>query len=243
MKRNILISAVLHLVLGGMMALSVVFVVDRAMMVAPDRIEITEISLDDVTVTGVETKLINTTTVPPVVDPVNKDSENISMAAVNPDPQTDTPPETTQLDVPMDNPAKNQPAVVPEPDIKPVAQLPKKKTVVRVNREKLTRTMTVSVTDALRVALTRCWVIDTAYPGIGDIRAVAHLTMARNGRVLRLRFDSEPRAQTDAAFGYVLDTIRDAITACQPFKMLPPNEFSTWEHIELTFYPTSGKIM
>ena len=30
-------------------------------------------------------------------------------------------------------------------------------------------------------------------------------------------------------------TIKDAINACQPFKMLPANEFDKWEKIQLTF--------
>ena len=56
-------------------------------------------------------------------------------------------------------------------------------------------------------------------------------------------FESAARAQTDPAFAYVLDTIRSAINVCQPFKMLPENEFDKWEKIQLTFYPTQGKVM
>lgn len=103
--------------------------------------------------------------------------------------------------------------------------------------------MTVSVVDALRVAMTRCWVIDTTRADIGDIRAVAHLTMRRNGTVRDVWFESESRAETDPAFAYVLETIRDAINACQPLNMLPKNEYNKWEKIQLTFYPTSGKVM
>ena len=103
--------------------------------------------------------------------------------------------------------------------------------------------MTVSVVDALRVAMTRCWVVDTTRTDISDIRAVAHLTMRRNGTVRDIWFESEARAETDPAFAYVLETIRDAINICQPLDMLPANEFSKWEKIQLTFYPTSGKVM
>ena len=117
--------------------------------------------------------------------------------------------------------------------------------VIRVNRESvsLNRTLNVSVVDALRVAMTRCWVIDKNRPDISDIRAVAHLTMRKNGTVRDVWFESAARAETDAAFAYVLDTIRAAINTCQPLKMLPENEFSKWEKIQLTFYPNSGKVM
>jgi hypothetical protein len=102
--------------------------------------------------------------------------------------------------------------------------------------------MTVSVVDALRVALTRCWAIDSQRPDIEDIRAVAHLTMNRDGMVRDVWFESASRADTDPAFAYVLETIRGALSACQPFKMLPVSEFGHWEKIDLTFYPTSGTI-
>ena len=135
-------------------------------------------------------------------------------------------------------------AKVEEKKVEP-APAPKKKKVVRVNREvmSLDRTMTVSVVDALRVAMTRCWVVDTSRADIEGIRAVAHLTMRRNGTVRDVWFESEARAETDAGFAYVLQTIRDAINVCQPLKMLPANEFNKWEKIQLTFYPTTGKVM
>ena len=122
---------------------------------------------------------------------------------------------------------------------------PRKKTIVRVNRDvvSLDRTLTVSVVDALRVAMTRCWNIDTTRSDISDIRAVAHMKLHQNGTVADVWFESAARAETDGAFAYVLDTIRNAINVCQPFKMLPPNEYNKWREIQLTFYPTQGKVM
>ncbi|MBQ6012284.1 MAG: hypothetical protein IJL23_04175, partial [Alphaproteobacteria bacterium] len=120
-----------------------------------------------------------------------------------------------------------------------------KKKLVRVNREVLSldRTMTISVIDALRVALTRCWNIDTTRPGLEDIRLTAHITFLPSGVVDRLWFESETLAQTDPDFAYVLETAREAIKTCSPFSMLPRNEFNTWQDTTVTFYPTSGKVM
>ena len=122
---------------------------------------------------------------------------------------------------------------------------PKKKTLVKVNREVLSldRTMTISVVDALRVALTRCWNIDTTRPGIEDIRLSAHLKMLPTGVVDRVWFESESRAETDPDFAYVLDTVKAAIRTCSPFSMLPRNEFEKWKTMTLTFYPSQGKVM
>ena len=127
----------------------------------------------------------------------------------------------------------------------PDTNAPKKKMVVRVNREVLSldRTLSVSVIDALRVAMTRCWTIDTSRPDLADIRAVAHLKMRPNGTVADVWFESASRADTDPVFAYVLDTVRAAIRACDPLSMLPKSEYSKWETIQLTFYPVSGRVM
>lgn len=241
-----------HLVLVAILVTSFALVVDRAMLVAPDRIEILEIDLNTVKVSGDDTILHN----------VNAD---VSVEAEEPEP---APAQESKEPEPVDEPEMEEPITepslveekvvapeVPEPVIKPVEteekteekkeEPKKKKMVVRVNREvvSLDRTLTVSVVDALRVAMTRCWTIDTKRSDISDIRAVAHLTMRKNGTVRDVWFESAARAETDPAFAYVLDTIRSAIDVCQPFKMLPVNEFDKWEKIQLTFYPTQGKVM
>lgn len=234
-----------HLLVVAMLVTSVVIIMDRAQLVAPDRIEIMEIDLNNVKISGDETKLQN----------VNADVAPEKVKEEKPKPQPEPEPEKEEpkpieepslVEEPEPEPEKEdkKPEPVEEKKVEP-APAPKKKRVIRVNREvmSLDRTMTVSVVDALRVAMTRCWVVDTTRTDIGDIRAVAHLTMRRNGTVRDIWFESEARAETDPAFAYVLETIRDAINVCQPLDMLPANEFSKWEKIQLTFYPTSGKVM
>ena len=248
-----------HLVLVAIIVTSVAVVLNRAMMVAPDRIQIMEIDLNQVVVSGEETKLYN---VGQVAE--QKEEEQKTVPDAKPDAKPDADSEEVE-EIKIEKPTlieekKPEPEEVVEekkeekkPEekkteaSKPVepAPAPKKKKVVRVNREVLSldRTLTVSVVDALRVAMTRCWVIDSKRPDISDIRAVAHLTMRKNGTVRDVWFESAARAETDPAFAYVLDTIRAAIDRCQPLRMLPANEFSKWEKIQLTFYPTQGKVM
>ena len=232
-----------HLLVVAMLVTSVVIIMDRAQLVAPDRIEIMEIDLNNVKISGDETKLQN------VNADVAPEKVKEEKPKPQPEPEKEEPKpieEPSLVEEPEPEPEKEdkKPEPVEEKKVEP-APAPKKKRVIRVNREvmSLDRTMTVSVVDALRVAMTRCWVVDTTRSDIGDIRAVAHLTMRRNGTVRDIWFESEARAETDPAFAYVLETIRDAINICQPLDMLPANEFSKWEKIQLTFYPTSGKVM
>lgn len=227
-----------HLVLLAIMITSFTLVVNRAKLVAPDRIQIVEIDLDSVVVSGDETKLYN------VGVPEQKEEKKPESAPEKKEQEVEkTEIKTTTLVEDVKKEVKQE-----ESDAKTEKKnenAPKKKRVIKVNREVLSldRTLTISVVDALRVAMTRCWVIDNHRPDIADIRAVAHLKMRKNGTVQDVWFESAARAETDPAFAYVLETIKDAIDTCQPFRMLPVNEYSKWQDIQLTFYPTQGKVM
>ena len=231
-SENILMSVLGHLVIVALMVTSFVIVIKRAQLVAPDRVQIMEIDLNHVKVTGDETKLYNTDT-PDIQETKQQESKN-KKAKADEDFGDDKPIKTPSM-------VADKKKTTTKSD----KNLPKKLMTVRVNREtvSLNRTMTVSVVDALRVALTRCWTVDTGRSDITDIRAVAHLTMYQNGTVRDLWFESAAREGSDPAFAYVLETIRSAVKTCQPFKMLPVSEFDKWEKIQLTFYPISGKIM
>lgn len=241
---NLLMSVCGHLFLAAIIVTSVTFFVERTKLVAPDRIQIVEIDLDDVTVSGKETKLYNISE-PEAEKP--KPEPKKEEVKPKPEPKAEEPKkeiDTTSLVEEEKKEEKKEEVIEKKPEQKP-EPTPKKKRVVRVNREVLSidRKLTVSVVDALRVAMTRCWNVDTTRPDIADIRAVAHLTMSKNGTVQRLWFESEALAETDPAFAYVLETIREAISVCQPFKMLPINEYEDWRQIQLNFYPTQGKVM
>ena len=227
-----------HLVLLAIMITSFAIVVNRAKLVAPDRIQIVEIDLDSVVVSGDETKLYNVGT------PEKKSEKKQDSAQKKQEQKIEkTEIKTTTLVEEVKEVVKE------ETSDKKTEQknenAPKKKRVIKVNREVLSldRTLTISVVDALRVAMTRCWVIDTGRPDISDIRAVAHLKMRKNGTVQDVWFESAARADTDPAFAYVLETIKNAIDVCQPFRMLPVAEYEKWKDIQLTFYPNQGKVM
>jgi len=242
-SENLLMSVAGHLVLIAVMITSVAIFVERAEMVTPDRIQIMEIDLSNVKITGNETKLYNTDA------PTSKPNDiQKSEPKPNPIPEPVADKNNKTQDSFVDDTVDKNPkesAVLNKNDKKSDTPAPKKKTVVRVNREVLSldRTLTVSVVDALRVAMTRCWSIDTNRPDLADIRAVAHLKMRPNGTVADVWFESASRADDDPAFAYVLDTIRAAIRTCEPLSMLPRNEYKNWESIQLTFYPTSGRVM
>lgn len=240
-SENFLMSVFGHLVLLALIVFSFSVVIERAKLVTPNRVQIVEIDLKNVKISGTETKLQNTSA--PEVDKNAKQDKK----------------DNTKQNVPEKKEELKQPTMIENEDKTPEKEntkksdtkkekntpAPRKKTVVKVNREVLSldRTMTVSVVDALRVALTRCWNIDTTRTDLDDIRLTAHLKMLPTGVVDRIWFESESRAETDPVFAYVLDTVKAAIRTCSPFSMLPRKEFESWKDMTLTFYPSQGKIM
>ncbi|MCL2758318.1 MAG: hypothetical protein FWE64_03295 [Alphaproteobacteria bacterium] len=222
---NFFISLAGHLAIIAMLLTSVAIFGDPLIrIVAPDAIQITEIDLSRVEITRDETHLRNVAAPPPPPEP-----------RPTPRPPAPDPGETESVAAHVAPPPP--PAERPRP-------APPQRTTITVNREttSLNRTMTVSVVDALRVAMTRCWQFDASRPGVAEIRAVAHLEMNPNGMVRTLRFETESRADDDPAFAYIIETIRTAIGVCQPFRMLPASEFESWRRIRLTFYPATGAV-
>lgn len=240
-SENFLMSVFGHLVLIAIAMLSFSVVVERAKLVSPNRIQIVEIDLKNVKISGDETRLYNTT------KPEEKPAEKPQKTEKN---TKNTPDEKIELKQPTmledeSKKKKSSPAKNEENKKTENKPLPRKKTVVKVNREVLSldRTMTVSVIDALRVVLTRCWTIDKTRPGLEDMRLTAHLKLLPTGVVDRMWFESESRANTDPDFAYVLETAKSAIKTCNPFSMLPRNEYEKWKTISVTFYPSSGQVM
>ena len=240
-SENLMMSVLGHLVLIAVMLFSFSVIVEDAKLVTPNRIQIIEVDLKNVKVTGDETKLYNTS-VPDVKNEEKNNQKSRDTKVVQDEKIELKQPTMIEHESKTLKKEKAEQKTEKTAEDKPA---PRKKTVVKVNREVLSldRTMTISVIDALRVALTRCWNIDTTRPGLEDIRLTAHIKFLPTGVVDRLWFESESRAESDPDFAYVLETAREAIKTCSPFSMLPRNEYDKWHDTSVTFYPTSGKVM
>jgi len=242
LSENILISVAGHLGVLALLVTTVAFIANPVeRIVAPDRVQIIEMDLSKVTITRDETLVYNTTA------PKAPEKDKLVTPAKAGAEQKKPAPEIEETDwqaVKRDTPKpqSEEPTEKPKPEENKNA--PVQKTTVRVNREtgSLNRTMTVSVIDALRMTMTRCWQFDRNRPDTLDIRAVAHLTMNQNGMVRDVWFEQASRADEDPAFAYILETIRMAISTCQPFRMLPISEYDAWKNIQLTFYTSNASV-
>ena len=248
-----------HLGVAALIIGSLAVVTTRMLTVAPDRVQIMEIDLSTIKITKDLTELYNletidlprpeekTTTKQVEVPPPTQKSSN---APPVPQPESKPIEAPTVIDIGDDEPAPPPPPQKKDDPPKPAAQKPANENAqrsltrqtVRVNRDTLTRTMTISVVDALRAALTRCWVIDTDRADISDLRIVVHLTMFDTGMVRDMWMEEVEREEIDTGFAYAAETIRTAIKVCQPFSMLPKSEFEEWKTIQVTFYPKTASV-
>ncbi|MDR2685413.1 MAG: hypothetical protein LBB23_01415 [Rickettsiales bacterium] len=115
---------------------------------------------------------------------------------------------------------------------------------VAVQRDKapIVRNVNVSVVDALRIAMTRCWQIDTAIPNLHEYNVAVQLSMERGGFISSIFIENESFFDDGGTGAYVLDTVRQAIAACQPFSMLPDEVYDDWKSVKLNFFPSKGAV-
>ncbi|MBR5904153.1 MAG: hypothetical protein IKZ49_01305, partial [Alphaproteobacteria bacterium] len=151
-SENFLMSVFGHLVLVAIIMFSVSVVIERAKLVTPNRIEIIEIDLKNVKISGEETKLYNTK------NEDEKDTQKVEEKEPKKSENTkNTEIEKITINQPtmIENESKDSIKNEEKKDTKkPVENkpLPRKKTTIKVKREVLSldRTMTISVIDALR---------------------------------------------------------------------------------------------
>lgn len=219
-SENFLLSILGHLLIVSFLLISISFTIKKSKIISKDRIEITEINLSNIQISK-ETELYD-------IKSEEKKEEKI----------------TNKKEEPIkDEKIKDTSFIDESKKINKENKKIEKRTIIKVNRQSVTRTMTISVLDALRTSLTRCWVIDLERFDLSNIRIVAHLKMDKNKYISDVWFESASLANTDSAFAYALETVKSALKTCQPFSILPSSEYDTWKSIVLNFYPLSGKIL
>lgn len=219
-SENFLLSILGHLLIVSFLLVSISFTIKKSKIISKDRIEITEINLSNIQISK-ETELYD-------IKSEEQKEEKI----------------TNKKEEPIkDEKIKDTSFIDESKKINKENKKIEKRTIIKVNRQSVTRTMTISVLDALRTSLTRCWVIDLEKFDLSNIRIVAHLKMDKNKYIRDVWFESESFSNTDSAFAYALETVKSALKTCQPFSILPSSEYDTWKTIVLNFYPLSGKIL
>lgn len=219
-SENFLLSILGHLLIVSFLLFSISFTIKKSKIISKDRIEITEINLSNIQISK-ETELYD-------IKSEEQKKEKI----------------TNKKEEPIkDEKIKDTSFIDESKKINKENKKIEKRTIIKVNRQSVTRTMTISVLDALRTSLTRCWVIDLERFDLSNIRIVAHLKMDKNKYISDVWFESASLANTDSAFAYALETVKSALKTCQPFSILPTSEYDTWKTIVLNFYPLSGKIL
>ena len=96
--------------------------------------------------------------------------------------------------------------------------------------------MTMSEIDAVRQQIEKCWNVPAGAKDAKDLVVEIHVTLNPDGSVRETRIVDQSRVQSDSFFRTAAESATRAILLCQPFK-LPPEKFSLWQDMTLTFNP------
>ncbi len=96
--------------------------------------------------------------------------------------------------------------------------------------------MTMSEIDAVRQQIEKCWNVPAGAKDAKDLVVEIHVTLNPDGTVRETHIVDQSRVQSDSFFRTAAESATRAILQCQPFK-LPPEKFSLWEDMTLTFNP------
>ena len=240
-SENILMSVLGHLILIAIMMISFSAAINETKLVTPNHVEIVELDLKYVKVSDNETKLYNTTT--PEPDKNAKQDKKDETPSAEEDKKEEIK-ETTLIE---DETKKKEKTKKKEEKKKPETPAPRKKISMQINRGIALVTddqLNANISDYVRHAVKGCWKIDKDYPNISDIRLTVHVKMKENKTVdfYQTWIEQESRADTDPAFAYVRDTVKDALQTCRSLPGLPSNSYDKWQDIVLTFYPAHGEV-
>jgi hypothetical protein len=98
--------------------------------------------------------------------------------------------------------------------------------------------LSLSETDAIRSQFVKCWNVPAGAKDAENLIVVLHITVAQDGSVTGVQMARDQgRYSSDSFFRAAADSAMRAVRLCSPLKNLPPEKFSTWSDMELTFDP------
>jgi hypothetical protein len=109
----------------------------------------------------------------------------------------------------------------------------------RSNQYDPTLPLSLSEKDAIRGQIAKCWNVPAGAKDAQDLIVVLDLELAQDGTVIKVELanESKGRYSRDTFFRAAADSAIRAVHQCSPLKDLPPDKYSTWHEMELTFDP------
>ena len=100
-----------------------------------------------------------------------------------------------------------------------------------------TRELSMTVIDAVRQQIQKCWNVPAGAKGARDMTAQIEVTMNQDGTVRRATIQNTLRADDHFYKAFAESALRAVLNPqCQPYK-LPPEKYDQWKDIVLVFDP------
>lgn len=99
--------------------------------------------------------------------------------------------------------------------------------------------LTISEKDAIRSQIAKCWVVPAGAKDAYNLVVLLRVEVESTGQVrsVELASASKSRYNSDTFFRAAADSAIRAVHKCSPLQNLPPEKYSTWRDMELTFDP------
>jgi outer membrane biosynthesis protein TonB len=99
--------------------------------------------------------------------------------------------------------------------------------------------LSLSEKDAIRSQIAKCWSVPAGAKDAHELIVTLDIQLAEDGSVLKVELANSDKARysRDTFFRAAADSAMRAVHLCSPLKDLPPDKFSTWRDMELTFDP------
>lgn len=99
--------------------------------------------------------------------------------------------------------------------------------------------LSMSEKDAIRSQIAKCWNVPAGAKDAHELIVVLRVQLEHDGSVVNVVLGdaSKARYAADNFFRAAADSAIRAVRQCSPLQNLPPDKFSTWKDMELTFDP------
>jgi hypothetical protein len=98
--------------------------------------------------------------------------------------------------------------------------------------------LTMSEADGFQQQVSKCWNVPAESKNMQNSVVTLNVEMAKDGSVLLATVLRDAnRTNSDPIYRRVVESAIHAVTACSPYKNLPPEKYATWHEIEMTFDP------
>ena len=100
-----------------------------------------------------------------------------------------------------------------------------------------TKPLSMSEIDAIIHQISQCWTVPAGIRNAQDMAVTLRISLAKDGSAKDVTITDQSRYNNETFFRAAADSAKRAVHKCSPLKNLPPDKYTSWSEMELTFDP------